>query len=250
MHWHMIMTISKKTHEDLFLEEMKVTKIETHEIKRLERQTVTQNKSKVWKEERCKRLCSSNFGRICKSTVRADKKKLARNLMITIKLRTAPIVHGQKYEGLAISNFMRETGCKVEKWGMFVSKETPFLAASPEGIITNDNGQSLLVEVKYPYTAKDKNISHKTVPYLDEKPDGSLDLNKNHNYYYQIQGQLYCTNKNKCKLIVFTLCDTKYISVERDDTFIKEMLVKLREFFDTHFKDAYLEQEFYKPFVC
>lgn len=58
----------------------------------------------------------------------------------------------KKYEQL--------TGTVTQECGMFVSCDLPFLSASPDRVINDD----MLLEVKCPYTAKNKAISHVTVP--------------------------------------------------------------------------------------
>ena len=63
--------------EDRWLEANYVTKISEDQIKDIESSTVGQSQNPVWKSERCKRLKSSNFGRICKATDRTDFDKLA-----------------------------------------------------------------------------------------------------------------------------------------------------------------------------
>jgi hypothetical protein len=42
------------------------------EIKYIESSTTGQSKNKMWKQERCKRLQASNFGRVCKATERTN----------------------------------------------------------------------------------------------------------------------------------------------------------------------------------
>ena len=76
----------------------------------------------------------------------------------------------------------------------------PMLAASPDGVVDNET----LVEVKCPYTSRDRPITHVTVPY-SKLVDGCLNLDTSHNYYYQIQGQLYCTGRMVCDLVVYSV---------------------------------------------
>lgn len=70
----------------------------------------------------------------------------------------------------------------------------------------------------------------KTVPFLKEE-DGKLVLDKSHNYFYQIQGNLFCTGATVCDLIVYTFKDLKTIRVDRDEQFIQIMVTKLQEFY-------------------
>jgi len=66
-------------------------------------------------------------------------------------------------------------------------------------------------------------------PFLCER-DGKLILKSNHDYYYQIQGQLYTTNQQLCELVIYTLVDLKVVVVVHDDSFINAMVVNLVTF--------------------
>lgn len=121
-----------------------------------------------------------------------------------------------------------------------MSKSHPFLAASPDAII-DDNS---IAEVKCPYTSKNEKINEESVSFL-KSANESLELDKSHDYYYQMQGQLFCTDRTNCILVVYTFKDLKIIDVPRDQEFICTMLKKLESFFDQHFKKAVLNTFYY-----
>ena len=134
-----------------------------------------------WHTERCLRLQSANFGRICKATDRTDFIKLAQSFLRIEKVKAEPIQQCRNYEPVAIKAYEEKTGVQTRQCGIYVSKEHPFLGSSSDGIVSDD----LLVEVKCPYTSRDKLVSPSTVPYLIEKED-KLSLDENHDYYYQV----------------------------------------------------------------
>ena len=239
----------KLTPEDSFLHLSNISTITDSEIQKIKTSTKGQSISKNWLEERTKRLTSSMFGRICKCTDRTDRKKLAKSLTQIKQIKTSPIVHGQKHESIAIKRFMRDEKKNVQTSGLVVCKEYPFLAASPDGIISDEE----LVEVKCPYVNRNQNISLDTVPFLLESKEGGYCLDNKHDYFYQIQGQLLCTGAKWCTLVVcladkLTVNDIKYIEVKRDDMFISTMVERLEDFYDTYFRDAILEKYFYKSY--
>lgn len=119
-------------------------------------------------------------------------------------------------------------------------KVPPFPAASLDAII-DDNS---IAEVKCPYISKHEKITEESVPFLYSANE-SLELDKSHDYYYQIQGQLFCTEKTSCILVVYTFKDLKIIDVSADKEFICSMLEKLESFFDQHFKKAVLNKFYY-----
>jgi len=82
--------------------------------------------------------------------------------------------------------------------GFVISHSHPYLGASPDGLV----GDDIVLEVKCPYVVRDKCITPKTVPFLDE---GGLKCN--HQYYYQVQGQLSCTERSVAHFCVYTFQD-------------------------------------------
>ena len=238
----------KLTPEDNFLEKLCVTTISEQERVNVEERTLGQTGNPLWAEERTKRLPSSQFGRICKAmsdNSKSDKNKLIHSLVTISHINAPSLQHGKKYEELAVSKYMTDFGQEVKKCGIVVCQEYPFLACSPDGIID----KSLLLEVKCPYSAKDKMITPVTVPYLKMNEESKYYLNHNHDYYYQVQGQLLCTGAQKCIFAVFTGVDIKYVTITRDNEFIKDMVEKLKLFFKNHFRPALLEKRFYKTYI-
>lgn len=228
--------------EDHWLSENNISTISDEQISKIESVTSGQVKNPRWKEERCKRLQSSSFGRICKATERTDFEKLARSLTVITDFKTAATSHGHKYEKIALDKYVQHFGRAPVDCGICVSRSHPFIAASPDGILSDK-----VVEVKCPFVAKDKMITPQTIPFLSYK-DGKLVLNESHNYYYQVQGQMFCTNLTNCHFVVYTLKDIQYIQIGRDDNFIQSMVEKLELFYKTYFRKAVLQKYLYKDY--
>ncbi|XP_039287348.1 uncharacterized protein LOC111052200 [Nilaparvata lugens] len=99
--------------------------------------------------------------------------------------------------------------------GLFVDKEHDFLAASPDGLVGGDN----LIEVKCPKSAENLTISEAVIKVksfcLEKLRCGNVRLKKNHNYYYQVQGQLHVAEKKICYFVVWTKKDIHIEKIER-----------------------------------
>ena len=104
-----------------------------------------------------------------------------------------PTTHGKNYEQTAITIFQRRYNKTVEKCGLFIHPSYPFLGASPDGVVMGEQG---IVEVKCPWEGRDSKIKKgkKGFPFLEDY-QGSLRLKRSHNYFYQIQGQLYISRR-------------------------------------------------------
>ena len=233
----------KDTPEDNFLNRINVTSIDQPDIDRIEAETRGQNNNRAWLNERSVRLQSSKFGRICKATDKTDFPKLAASLTEVTEIRAKSLEHGLKYKPVAVKKYEASIGTKTKSCGIFVSKEKPFLAASPDRTVNSD----LLVEVKCPFTAKDSMINETTVSFL-ELIDNELRLKTDHDYYYQVQGQLMCSDRKLCDFVVYTTKDIKIIRIQRNEMFISNMKDKLERFFNDYFRNALLQTHFYRKY--
>lgn len=117
------------------------------------------------------------------------------------------------------------------KCGLFVDPELPFLAASPDGLLEDS-----IIEIKCPYSAKNisitEAISLKKISFWKTDKCGTLIINKRHDWFYQVQGQLHITRRNVCIFVVWTEVDMKVEQIEKDDAFWeKNMKDKLKKFY-------------------
>lgn len=168
---------------------------------------------------------------------------LANTLISYRDIRSKPILHGRRYEQVAVEKFEAKWGIHTEECGIFVCVDHPQLAASPDRIIDQDT----VLEVKCPYANRDTLISAATVPYLKDK-NGELTLDENHNYYFQVQGQLLCTNRKQCVFVVYTFRDIIKIQIERNEEFIQNMVEKLLGFYEIYFRPAFVNKCIYKNY--
>lgn len=96
----------------------------------------------------------------------------------------------------------------VQPCGLFISLETPWLAATPDGLVHDpaSSPPSGLIEVKNPYSARHQTIEDavKTTSFCLELNKDRYRLKRRHDYYFQIQCQLYCTDRQWCDFILTT----------------------------------------------
>ena len=227
--------------EQIFLERFGISNVSQAMAESIEQATQGQTTKKLWFAERSKRMCSSSFGKLCKCTDRTNKPKLATSLLSATCVDAAPLRHGRKYEAVAVKKYEEMTGSKTTPCGIFVSLTHPFLSSSPDRLLDDDK----TVEVKCPYTSREQFISPLTVPYLQEV-GGELYLDTRHDYYYQVQGQLFCSGRQHCDFVVYTMKDVKIIQISRDDKFIDNMVDSLNQFYESFFRQCVLDKYFYK----
>ena len=227
-----------RTRHSLF----QITEISEDRRREIEQATRPQSSSKRWMEERSKRITSSHFGEVCKATTR-NLTDLAKSLMSPKSLSTVPMRHGLKYESVAIEEFEKING-KTTPSGLIVHPSFPYLAATPDALYGSDS----VVEVKCPFAARDRQITPESVPYLTYVGN-DLMLKQNHDYFYQVQGQMFCSSRSVCYFCVYTFVDFRIIPIHKDDTFIDfSVMHRLQHFFDFHLRPALVEKFCYRNY--
>ena len=209
----------------------------------LMQETRGQHSTRRWFEERTIRLTASRFGEICKATERRDKTGLARSYTVVKNLKTEAIKYGRQYESVAVEQYEVLTKRQTTSCGIFVSDQYPYLAATPDRVVDGNT----IVEVKCPFAAKKHNITPSTVPYL-KSVNGNLALDSNHSYYYQVQGQLFCSKRQYCDFVIFTQKDLKVVTIAFDNDFVDQMLQKLMSFYNDFFRDAVVKVHLFKDY--
>ena len=77
----------------------------------------------------------------------------------------------------------------------FVSLSQPFLGASSDGII-NDHADSGLLEMKFIQQSETETLEEALMKKrICVATKSNLELNKNHQYFYQFQQQMFVTGK-------------------------------------------------------
>lgn len=110
--------------------------------------------------------------------------KLFESLYSPPHLCTDAISHGRTYEPIAKRAFAEKFNKRIDECGFFVHPLYPFLGASPDGIIKEEDA---LVEVKCPYKFRDETIQPgEKFDFLKKNKDGSIHLIHKDNYYYQV----------------------------------------------------------------
>ena len=115
------------------------------------------------------------------------------------------------------------------------------IGCSPDGIIFDssegEGRQKGLLEIKCPFSVKDTRqltecAMAKNCP-CSIMPDKTLQLKKEQNYFFQVQGGMAVTNTQWCDFVVWT---PQWISVQRipyDEEWTTSMLAKLMVFYQS-----------------
>lgn len=142
------------------------------------------------------------------------------------------IKYGKINEPIAIRQLSDQESITIEQSGLFIDSKHCFLGATPDGL----SGYNCIIEIKCPSSAKGMTVEEaieKKVTFW-KLVNKKLRVNQNHDWYFQVQGQLHISNKSQCILAVWTGSDfpLKVERILRDDKFWEEkMLTKLSNFY-------------------
>ena len=125
---------------------------------------------------------------------------------------------GITHETEAIKVYQDQTGNDVQPCDLFISPQHGYVAASPDGVVTDSRSKEVgLTEVKCYYTVVtqgQKTIGRAYTPQkaaasikscaLKIGEDGKILLGIKQKHYYQVQGALNITFKPLCDSVVWT----------------------------------------------
>ena len=121
----------------------------------------------------------------------------------------------------------------VVETGLLVSCENPIFGASPDGIVSCECHESGRLEIKCPWTHRDKSVIDyaKLEESCLEVIDNVMALKKSHSCYYQVQMQLAVTRYSWCDFFLCTTKDSFQQKIYFDKTFWSVNKRKLEMFY-------------------
>ena len=116
--------------------------------------------------------------------------------------------------------------------GFHIHLDFNYLGATPDGFVSCSCCGSGIFEIKCPFSKMDSSIDEAIQDrkfYLQNK-NGEITLMKNHAYYYQVQAQLFVTNKQYCDFNCYTGREVHIERINKDDT-IRNCLDQIYSFY-------------------
>ena len=210
----------------------------------IERDTRSQSECAKWYEQR--QLCVT--ATMCKEIVCRRKsdvsclvqKKLQRNFF-----GNTATCYGLDHEAEALAEYVAlqqqsDPDYSVQASGLVISCDVPYLACSPDGIVSTSSGQGL-VEVKCPYRCRSADLYQVTrdqQSFFLELIDGKLSLKRGHKYYYQVQMSLMVLDLEWADFVVWSPHDLFIERICRNNDFLIPALPKLERFYKDHLLPA------------
>eukprot|EP01017_Pseudomicrothorax_dubius_P036646 TRINITY_DN526_c0_g1_i3.p1 TRINITY_DN526_c0_g1~~TRINITY_DN526_c0_g1_i3.p1 ORF type:complete len:275 (-),score=54.03 TRINITY_DN526_c0_g1_i3:26-802(-) len=204
----------------------------------VEEQTREQSTS-FWMKMRGLRVTGSNFGKISKRNINADQSAFVFDLVYQKSLDGLPAIEwGKKNENLAREQYAAKhlrPDQKLMSAGFMIDPIDCWMGASPDGLIEHETSPGI-IEIKCPFTGKGLNMkdtakAYKSGFYMTEIDEGKWKLNRRHDYYAQIQGNLYLHKRQWCDFIVWTDVEFVVEKITYESDFFENMKVRLKEYY-------------------
>ena len=195
--------------------------------------------SNKWKAERRKRLTSSIIGQVARRRSTTKVAKLVKTLLYSSFTENTATNWGLSQEQVTRKEYLKKKSqSSVQPSGLVISLQFPWIAASPDGLVTDPSLENPpgLVEYNNPYKYRNIELTEaaKSKDFcLQTSPTGELHLKTNHFYYYQVQGAMFCTGRKWCDIVVRTLVDFHIEKIYWNEDLWSEIFPKLQRFYIT-----------------
>ena len=199
----------------------------------------------VWLTERRRRITSSNVRTIIKRRSTTPVARTVNQLLYSTFHGNTATRWGLDQEQHTVgvyTSWLHNRGSPNPtvniKCGLVVCTAHPWLAATPDGWVTDPEASpsSGLVEFKNPYSYRDLSVSDAIAANKCDSlaiNNGRIQLKHTHSYYYQVQMAMFCTKREWCDFILRTTIDYHCERVQFDESFCTRLLPSLRQFYVT-----------------
>lgn len=244
-----------KTHQEisaqhkLYIDSLSVT---YDQANKLQNETKQQADCPKWFQLKYSRLTASNFGKICKKmSCKKNKPELVARDLLHPKpptdFKKKMFTWGKENESVAIQIYKglaERRHVRVHECGLYISPEEPILAATPDRVCYDSTDVSSwgVIEVKCPYSARDKSLTEaaKSEKFMSRLHDGALKLKHDHEYYYQVQGQMAITGAQWCDFVIYTKAGIAIERIPFDPQFWVLAACRLHDFFYSYFLPMFI----------
>ena len=152
---------------------------------------------------------------------------VARILQYSKPVRAASLAWGVENESFARKRYIRQNRrthkhfqCKES--GLMLHLKKPMFGASVDGYVSCLCCGSGCLEIKCPFTHREKSIREYVEQpnyFIIKGPDDTLILKPNHAYYSQVQHQMFVTGFSYTDFVVFLRKDSCIIRIKKDDDY-------------------------------
>lgn len=220
--------------------------LSAEDCKLVEEVTRDQSSDPLWFKLRYGRITASSFGRCVKTRITSPSKTLIKYICESNGSQELPAtLYGKRNEHKAIAaaldlfEFQKHQDFCSRKSGLIIDPAFPYFAASPDHIFHCSCCGTVVVEAKCPFKFDNFNredgirsLIARPNPYIIREKDGSIKMNHKHEYYFQVQMQIYLSKASYALFVVWAPKFTLFIKVRKNEVFWKIHSEKAVKFFE------------------
>ena len=202
--------------------------------------TKDQSECLTWYQQRAGRITASTAHRILRTNQQTPAPSLIKSVCSdsNAPVHAAPLQYGRQQEKTVLAELAKyipahHDGARLERTGLRVKNDQPWLAASADGIFTCTCHGTCVVEVKCPWTFRMSTLSEMV---HDAKSCLNRDrtLKPNHPHHTQIQLQMYMHDAPYGLFAVKVKDELSVSVVPRDNALLTQVIPTLQTFWEQH----------------
>lgn len=210
------------------------------EVEAIEKLTRKQSKCELWGWVRIGRITASIFMECIHASTASVPAKMSLLKKIChpdpAEINSAAIRYGKANEpkaSLALQKLLEgHVNVRFHECGIYLDKDYPFLAATPDLMMECDCCGKISIEIKCPFRLSKKSRLSKNLKIQDlDFIDSDGVLKEQHKYFWQVMAQIHITGSNFGLFFVWSEEEQTLIQINRDDQRWSEACIKANLYF-------------------
>ena len=208
--------------------------ISEEQCKNIEVSTRAQANCKLWFHFRAGRITASKFKAACHTDFTQPSQSLIKSICYpnSGKFTSKATQWGCEHEKMARKEYMEKiqfdhTNFTIKDVGLVIDHHYPFLGASPDGYIECLCCGPGVIEIKCPFSCRNKSISEATVGTsfcLETGPDDKYITKPLHSYHYQVQLQMKLCHVLYCDFVIWLKDELTVLRINLDENFVAKAI--------------------------
>ena len=231
--------------------------VSVEQAKSVEILTKNQSNSKLWFRYRAGRITASNFKGVVHTDISQPSQSLIKRICYPegFKFKAKSTQWGLEHEKSAIEKYCTETknshsNLTYTASGLVLNPSYPYIGATPDGIVQCSCCEKRVLEVKCPYSCRDRSFKDSIDDSnfcLNSSSEGDFMLKSSHAYYYQVQMQMALCETNYCDFVVWSPTEMVILKVYRNSHFFDSAIDKAALFYKVGILPELLGKWYSKP---
>lgn len=210
----------------------------------IEEHTREQSSCKLWYRFRTGRITGSTFKSSCRTPIESPSITVIQRICFPERciFKSKATEYGKRNEPIARDAFYNTMitthhNFEMKTVGFIINNKYPFCGVSPDAVISCDCCGKGVLEIKCPYVMRFGDFKSYVKPskspliMVNNGETMEYNLKQDHEYYYQVQMQMFLTETDYCDFVVWNPKSYLSIRVYRDEPFRNDKFAEASEFF-------------------